>query len=365
MVRISMQIIYENINNGELKVQIDSLDDLWVLYNIINPEDHIKGRTFRRVALRDGDPGTRKPMVLFLHVKKVEFHEFSNRLRVLGTILEGPQDWISIGDHHTFNLEPGTRITIFKEKWFRNDIERIRRNLQKTSSAMALCVAIENGLANVALLSNYSLNVVSEIQENIPGKRYAKQEHQKAISKFFSSVGKVIEENLSRHHVVFILLCGPGYFKEHFSQFYQENFSNKDNPVQIRTINASSGELSAIYEILRNGSVAEHMVDFKVAHEEMLMAKFIENLGKDDGTAVYGIEETYAASQMGAIEDLLICDIMIRSKDEEFRQKIEDILSNTEKMRGKVHILSTQNPAGEQLERFGKLAGILRYKVNI
>lgn len=360
-----MQILFNNTANGELKVQIDSLDDLWILYNIIQPEDHIKGRTVRRVSLREGDAGTRKPMTLFLHVKKVEFHEFSNRLRVLGTILEGPQDWVSIGDHHTFNLEPGKRITIFKEKWFRNDIERIKRNLNKKESSMALCVAIENGLANLALLSNYSLNIITEIQENIPGKRYAKQHHQKAVERFYNSVSTVLEENINRHHISLVMLCGPGFTKEDFLHYYQENFSNGDKAVQMRTLNASSGELSAIYEILRNGTVAEQMVDFKVAQEEMLMTQFIENLGKDDGTVAYGLDDTLIASQMGAIEDLLVCDIMVRTSDLELREKIEEILNNTEKMRGNVHILSTKNPAGEQLEGYGNIAGILRYRVDL
>lgn len=359
-----MQILYNNTASGELKIQIDSLDDLWILYNIIQPEDQIKGRTFRRVSLREGDAGTRKPMTLFLQVKKVEFHEFSNRLRVLGTILEGPQDWVSMGDHHTFNLEPGTRITIFKEKWFRNDIERIKRNLDKRESSMALCVAIETGLSNLALLSNYSLNHITEIQENIPGKRYAKQHHQKAVESFYNSVSTVLEENLSRHHVSLIIVCGPGFTKEDFIHHYQSNYQKEEQHSQLRSLNASSGELSAIYEILRNGSVAEQMVDFKVAQEEMLMTRFIEHLGKNIGMVAYGLEDTYTAAQMGAIEDLMICDIMIRTRDLELRTKIEEILNNTEKMRGNIHILSTKNPAGEQLKAYGKIAGILRYRVD-
>ena len=49
----------------------------------------------------------------------------------------------------------------------------------------------------------------------------------------------------------------------------------------------------------------------------------------------------------------------------ESRKEIEEILNYTEKNRGQVHILSTMNPAGEQLENYGKIAAILRYKVNL
>jgi protein pelota len=360
-----MQIIYNNTQNGELKIQIDCLDDLWILYNIIVPNDQIKGRTVRRVVLRDGDTGSRRPMTLLLNVKKVEFHEFSNRLRILGTILDGPADLISMGDHHTFNLEPGSKITIFKEKWFRNDIERIRRNLNKKNAAMVLCVAIDKGLANLSLLSNYSLNPITEIQKNVPGKRYAKQHHDQVLKEFYESVSLVIKENVSRHNIKYVILCGPGFVKEHFFKHYAKEYQHEGEKIQTRILNASSGELSAIYEILRNGSVAEQMVDVEVAHEEMLMSEFIEHLGKNDGLITYGLEEIFTISQMGAVESLLICDHLIRTHDVKLREKIEEIMNNVENARGKVHILSTKNPAGEQLENYGNIAAVLRYRVDL
>ena len=38
-----MQIIADNTRTGELVVQVDTLDDLWVLYNIIKPDDRVRG----------------------------------------------------------------------------------------------------------------------------------------------------------------------------------------------------------------------------------------------------------------------------------------------------------------------------------
>ena len=360
-----MQVIYDNARSGELKLQLDCLDDLWVLYNILRPGDRLKGRTFRRVVIRQGDPGTRKAMVLTITIEKVEFHEFSNRLRVLGTILEGPPDWVSTGTHHTFNLIPTSKFTIFKDQWYRNDIQRIRRNLGRKESAMIMCVAIESGLANLALLSNYSLTPVTEIKENIPGKRYKKQFHKEAVAHFFQNVARVINENLERHSIGLLLFCGPGFTKEHFSDFYKEQLTKDAKKVATRVLNASSGEISGIYEILRNGSIATHKADFKLAQDEMMMAKFIEHLGKEDGTIVYGLEQTLLCSQMGAIEQLLVCDILLRTGDKETGPKLEEILNTTEQNRGHVHILSTENPAGDQLHRYGKIGAILRYRVDL
>ena len=73
-----MQVLLDNTRNGELSLLIESLDDLWVLYNIIRTEDRLRGRTVRRVVIREGDAGERRPMVLTIRVEKVEFHEYSN-----------------------------------------------------------------------------------------------------------------------------------------------------------------------------------------------------------------------------------------------------------------------------------------------
>jgi protein pelota len=359
-----MQILEDNTRNGELVVLVENLDDLWVLYNVLRPGDRIRGRTFRRVVIREGEAGDRRPMVLTINVEKVEFHEFANYLRVLGAILEGPDDFVAIGQHHTFNLEPGDKISIFKEEWLRNDVERIRRNLGRKSALLVMIIAIESGLANIALLSNYSLTPVTEISENIPGKRYEKQYQKEAMNEFYNHVSLVVKENLERHQIQVIIVCGPGFTKEHYLEQLREELKNTKYSVDIRAMNASSGELSAIYEILRNGTVTTICTDFQVAKDEMLLADFIERLGRDSGTVTYGMKPVCLAAQMGAIEKLLICDVLLRTGDNEQRKIIDDTLNLTEQNRGEVHILSTANPAGDQLQRYGKIAAILRFKVD-
>lgn len=360
-----MQVLLDNTRNGELSLLIESLDDLWVLYNVIRTEDRLRGRTVRRVVIREGDAGERRPMVLTIRVEKVEFHEYSNRLRVLGGILEGPDDFIAIGDHHTFNLEPGDKIQIFKDEWLRSDIERIRKNLEQKNNFLTLIVAIEAGLANLALLSNYSLTPIAEINENIPGKRYEKQGHKEALSAFYDSVSKVLKENVERHNVNLIVITGPGFNKEQYVESLREDLKNIKKDIDLRTLNSSSGELSSIYEILRNGSIAALSADFKVAKDELLISEFIERLGKQTGTIVYGLKNVQLVAQMGAIEKLLICDLLLRTTDKQIRIGVDETLNNTERNRGEVHVLSTANPAGEQLQNYGKIAALTRFKVDL
>ncbi len=162
-----------------------------------------------------------------------------------------------------------------------------------------------------------------------------------------------------------IIVCGPGFVKEHFVEKFGNQLMAGSQKIQARALNASSGEISAIYEVLRNGSIANHKADFKIAQDEMIMTEFIDHLGRDVGTAAYGIDQSQLCAQMGAVDHLLICDILLRTADLTLRTKIEEALNDTEKNRGVVHILSTANPAGEQLEAYGKIAAILRYRVDL
>jgi protein pelota len=358
-----MQVIADNSKTGELVITIDTLDDLWVLYNIIRPGDRARARTTRRVVLKEGDSGERKPMTLTIKVEKVEFHEFINSLRLLGSILEGPDDFVGIGEHHTLSIEPGTKLSIFKDQWLRSDIERIRRNLERKDQLLTMAIAMETGLANIALLSNYSLTPVTEIKENIPGKRYDKQLHKESIDNFYRQIHDIILDHLKRYKIGMIILCGPGFNKETFAEELRENIKNLPNPPQIKLLSASSGEISSIHEILQNGTFASLNTELKIAQDGSFMAEFIQRLGKGEQTLAYGIDEVELSAQMGAIETLLICDVLIRAGDIKERQRFDAILNETEKNRGKVHILSTASPAGDQLLNYGKIAALLRFRV--
>ena len=56
----------------------------------------------------------KKPIFLKIKVEKIEFSKTSNNLRVLGAIIEAPDD-IQKGEHHSFSLEPETTFTLIKK----------------------------------------------------------------------------------------------------------------------------------------------------------------------------------------------------------------------------------------------------------
>ncbi|HPP44180.1 MAG TPA: mRNA surveillance protein pelota, partial [Methanomassiliicoccaceae archaeon] len=77
-------------------MMIETLDDLWHLYNIIDEGDMIISVTYRREEAKSdkirAERAEKKRMVLGVRAEKIEFHETESRLRILGVIEEGPQD---------------------------------------------------------------------------------------------------------------------------------------------------------------------------------------------------------------------------------------------------------------------------------
>ncbi|MHA1395496.1 MAG: mRNA surveillance protein pelota [Promethearchaeota archaeon] len=358
-----MQILHDDRKKGIFKVQVENLDDLWVLYNIIRPNDLIKARTTRRVIFNEGDKGDRKPMTLQIRVENVEFHEYSNRLRIKGTITEGPQDLISIGQYHTLNIEIGSRLYIIKDKWYMHEIKRLQKSTQSSQNKIILIMAIESGLATISLLSNYSINTVATIQHNIPGKRFPKQNKEKEIEKFFKNIYSILSENINKLNIKLLIIVGPGFFKEQIQTYLKENFKKNNINVDIRVATASSGTESGIYEALKSGVITQIISDHKVSREIQFMEEFIAHLGKNDGLYAYGMDDIMKAANIGAIEHLLIADTLMRTIGHKIENELEKLFDLIEKTNGNIHIVSSNTPAGEQLEKFGGIIALLRFKI--
>lgn len=357
-----MKILEENLSNQEVILKVESLNDLWTLYNLIAPEDHIRARTTRRVVFKEGTKGERKPMNLQLEVEDVAFHEFSNRLRVKGIILEGPDDYVSHGSYHTFNVEPGNTLVIQKKEWLKSELKRLREKSKFQDNFVMLVVVMESGTSNIALVTNYSSSRIASIKQNIPGKRYEQKHRNKALKDFFASNQKVIEENLKKGEVNLIIVSGPGNTRDLFINYLKEK-SKEIDPSLLRSIHASSGTESAILETLKSNELSKIKKNVKVLQESERIERIFELLGTDADLVAIGFDEIEPAAAQGAIEELFIADLLIRGSSWDYKLKIEQIIINVENTGGEIHIMSTEHPTGQQIMDLGSLVGILRYKM--
>ncbi len=66
---------------------------------------------------------------------------------------------------------------------------------------------------------------------------------------------------------------------------------------------------------------------------------------------------------MAAVEQLLICDFLFRTKDLKKRKYYNEIADKVKSKGGEVVVFSTLHPSGEKLKNITGIAAILRFEV--
>ncbi|WP_400208040.1 mRNA surveillance protein pelota [Candidatus Methanomassiliicoccus intestinalis] len=344
-----MRVLKQEEQTGEIKVLIETLDDLWHLYNIILPGDIVIAVTFRRDEVKAdkirAERAEKKRMVLGIRVEKIEFHDSESRLRILGTIEEGPQD---IGSHHTLILGEGESLTIRKEKWNRVTLERMERAVQDSKKPKIIFVAIETDEAYLATSRQFGVQEIATINASSSGKMY----EQKESGDFY---GEVLEKiKMSAEPGVPLVLLGPGFAKEALMTLGKakapEIFSN------AYIYHTGQAGMAGIQELMKAGMGAEVIKDSRIALETKLVEEALEQIAKD-GLVSYGPADVRHAAEMGAIDTLLILDSEIR------KNNVDDIMNMVEDSRGRVVVVSENFEAGKKLDSIGGVAALLRFAI--
>lgn len=360
-----MKILKRILKEGKIVLKIETLDDLWHLYNVVAPSDTVISRTTRRVKVGDEDArkqeSVRKPMTLVLEVEDVAFHSFSNRIRIKGKILEGPSDLVNIGSYHTFNIEEGDTLTIIKQSWPGYLLKRLEEAERSQARPMCLIVTIEDGVSELFLAADFGIREAVRVRTSISRKRGDQKSYDATMKDFFSDVAVALKSQLEQHSIGLIVIAGPGFVKDHFGEFLKTVGIKGLPPVVVE--GTSNVGVTGAKEILYRGVISQALVELKLEIETKLIESVITHLSKDDGLVAYGEDEVEKAVQFGAVEDLLITDKKLREATDENRHRMDKLIRDTEKTRGKFHIVSTDHPSGDQLQNLSGIAAILRFKL--
>ena len=359
-----MKIVTQKLRIGLVVVVPEDMDDLWHLYNVILPGDQVAARTVRRVRRDSGDSsrpdkGERRPMFIRLEVEEVTLHKYSNRLRVKGRILEGPEDFVSPGTYHTINVEPGVKVEISKESWPRPLLRRIKEATERRGQRL-IVIAVEEDQTSIGIIDNSGVDVRVEIQGTARGKYGKYIQSADTFGQMFAGVATQLRELLaSIPDVLRIILVGPGSMKEKLSDYLQSKMPETKGRIQLE--HTSTGTVGGIYEALNRGIIERIAGEIRLNQEISLINEVLEHLGKGSGKTAYGWQEIRRAVQFGAVEKLLILDKFFREAPAEQRRELEKIMRQVENQKGSVEIFSANHQAGKQLQGLGGLAALLRF----
>lgn len=346
-----MKILHQDPRTGKIKLRVDNLDDLWHIKNILNSGDIVSAVTFRREETQSdklrSDRGEKKRMRLDIEVEKVEFHEFTDRLRILGVIVEGPQD---LGSYHTLNLTDGDQLTIIKEEWKDHELNRLKEAVEHSQKPVITFVGLEQDEATIAIMRQYGVKEMAHISPNLSGKFYDSEKVSK--KDFFKMIIKKLEHIMEPESP--LVIFGPGFFKEDFYEWAKDKHPGLMKYAEV--IPAGEGGMTGLHEVLKKGKERGSLDGQRMSFESEKVEGLLKEI-KKDGAYAYGLESVKRAVELGAVDEMLILDTKVR--DEEG----EKLMKKTEQLGGDVVVISSTHEGGEKLEALGGYGALLRYKI--
>jgi len=344
-----MRVLKKNLrgDEGEIALLPESLDDLWHLQHLVERGDLVFALTHRKVpTIADKarpEKMERKTVRLGVKIEDVEFHMYSNWLRLHGVIKSG----IDVGSYHTLNIEVGTDLSILKYHWRPDLLQRIDDAVAESNRPRVVLALVEEGEATIGVLRQFGVQMAAELRAS-SGKGDG-EDHRAA---FFQEVARAMEQAAGENAMV--ILAGPGFAKEDLKKVI--DYSYPELAKRITMDDATSIGRSGFQEVLRRGAVKTVLESSRIAQE----AKLIEDLFREiatDGKAAYGQKEVQTAVNYGAVEHLLVLDELAR------RGRVDEIMRNVTDARGKVVIFSSEFEPGERLASLGGVAALLRFKI--
>ena len=348
-----MKILHENLTQGVIKFSIDNLDDLWYLSTLVDKGDFVKGSTYRKIKVGTDEncKVIKKKVFLKLLVESIEFHRYTDSLRIGGNIVDGPED-ISRGSHHTFNIDSGSILTLEKKKWLKFHVDRLREASNSDNFNILLCI-FDREQAIFAKLKKYGFDVISSLKGNVSKKAFDQD-----TSNFYQEIVKVIQGYEQKQNFNYIILASPAFYREYLLKEIKDDKLKK----KISTATCSSVSVSGINEVLKRPELKDVLQKDRASKEMKLVDDLMENISKDK-LAVYGFEHTQNASNAGAVKLLLVTDKLIHDKrlNDSFAD-LEEMMNSVENSKGEITIISSEHEGGKKIDSLGGVGGILRYQ---
>ncbi|MGQ9543307.1 MAG: mRNA surveillance protein pelota [Candidatus Bathyarchaeia archaeon] len=353
-----MRILLEDLKHGMLKVSIENLDDLWILYNLIRRGDTVHSKTTREVKVErvGGTSSRRVPANLGLKVEKVYFDKDLARLRIHGVVVDAPEDLNILGSHHTISLSEGGIVTIIKEFWAQHEVEGVRKAIRP--GIPVIIVALDNDECAVGVSRSSGVDVSVELKSMVPSKREADKREQ-AMLKYLAKVSEALVKVCERVNGK-IVIVGPAFTKDHLARYLRDKFPDlADDVAAVKSV--SSGGAAGIFEAIRVGVVGKVLRDARMMEESEMVEELLARLGASTGDVSYGMDEVEGDAASGAVQTILICDEKLRGAEGEERMRLEGILKTVESKGGRVVVVSTGHEGGRKLNSLGGIAAFLRY----
>ena len=265
-------------------------------------------------------------------------------------------------------------------------------------------ITIDRSEATLGLLSGSRIQVLKHFDSLVPSKHHQGGESsvrferliEIAAHEFFKKVAdNATEVFLNRPELLGILVGGPGATKDFF---VKEEYLHHELRKKVISPLVDTGytDESGLRELVENAR--DIITDVQLTKEKVYMQRLFAEIRKTDGgLSCYGEDEVRNATDMGAVDMLLLSEALnkkritvqcpsghtheltVRDPDERVQcpecganasvikeeDLIDDFFLRADAFNTRVQIISPDSEEGDMLMKaFGGIAAILRYKVN-
>lgn len=223
-------------------------------------------------------------------------------------------------------------------------------------------VVLDRKEATIGLLIGKKIKTLRKFDSMVPGKttkggqsaaRYGRIRENMARD-FFRKIAEETKEEFYPlgNNLKGILVGGPGPAKEDFLKEGQLITALQDKIVGVKDIGYADEHG---LELLVEGS-RDLLAEQELTHEQEIMEKFFNMLGKEKEKTAYGKEEVDKALQYGAVEILLLSKKLKNTDIKKYEKEAHD--TNVE-----VHLISMDTEEGAQFWSLGGIGAMLRFKI--
>lgn len=346
-----MRLFRWDAQSGECRLRVETPSDLWRLSRLIHPGERVGASTTRRDPQAPAETSaaerTRRRVWLVVRVEGVEFHDFTQHVRVTGPIVEGPFD---IGRHHTLDIDVGDEVALYKEALSSADRSILDEGTHHRGDPSVLVAAVDWGDSSLVRLHGRALQPVADLRRTIAGKQYAPGQGNRDRDAYLDELEGVLRRE--GKEATSVVLAGPGFLKEILARRIAETDPALRRRITIFATGAS-GRIG-VDELLRSGKAAEALQGAAAAEEAELVERLVDGLAGGTRSAV-GPVEVKEAVEAGAVETLLCSESLLKEAE------VTAILEQARAGQGRLFIVRDEDAAGRRLNGLGGIGAILRY----
>ena len=370
---------------GAVDLLADVPEDMWHVYQLVEPGDVLRALTVRNVKKDAGGADANKKahtervtLQLSIDVESTEFDPDALELRCRGKVC-AENEHVRIGSYHTLELELKRKFRLEKEAWDPLLLRRLDEACDPTAHADVAVLLVGDGQALVALVGGPVSVCRGRVDVALPHKRGAGAVagHERAVEKFHErcveTLARALDPPERWNDIRCLVVAGPGFHKDGVVARLDAACQDAGGAlpsalvpcVRSRRVVASATGVAmrCVSDLLEDATVAPRVADTKAAKDVAALTRFQRCLAHDPSRAFYGPGHVLAAIEAGAVELLLVLDEVVRPAKAGVaaRMRWGRAVEDVEAAGGAAHIFSAMHESGKALAQLSGVAAVLRY----